>query len=78
MCGLRPLRGSLPLQLHLRPNRGKNLTIAEVDSEHCMACGLCSSVCRSNSIELTEDYTDEIVVDSLSDWLANKPIKDAA
>ena len=60
------------------PNRGKNLTIAEVDSEHCMACGLCSSVCRSNSIELTEDYTDEIVVDSLSDWLANKPIKDAA
>jgi len=60
------------------PNRGKNLTIAEVDSEHCMACGLCSSVCRSNSIELMEDYTDEMVVDSLSSWLTKKMAKDTA
>ena len=60
------------------PNRGKNLTIAEVDSEHCMACGLCSSVCRSNSIELMEDYTDESVVDLLSSWLTEESVKDAA
>ena len=60
------------------PNRGKNLTVAEVDSGHCMACGLCSSVCRSNSIELTEDYTDEMVVDSLSSWLTEKSVKDTA
>jgi len=60
------------------PNRGKNLTIAEVDSGYCMACGLCSSVCRSNSIELMEDYTDESVVDMLSSWLTEEPVKDAA
>jgi len=60
------------------PNRGKNLTIAEVDSGYCMACGLCSSVCRSNSIELMEDYTDESVVDLLSSWLTEEPVKDAA
>jgi len=43
-----------------------------------MACGLCSAVCRSNSIELTEDYTDESVVDSLSSWLTKKMAKDTA
>ena len=60
------------------PNRGKNLTIAEVDNGHCMACGLCSSVCRSNSIELMENYTDESVIDLLSGWLTEESVKDAA
>ena len=60
------------------PNRGKNLTIAQVDNGHCMACGLCSSVCRSNSIELTEDYTDEEVIDSLRNWLTEKLVKETA
>ena len=39
------------------PGRGRNVTVASVDTNVCMACGLCSATCRSNSIGLPDEFS---------------------
>jgi len=56
------------------PYRGM-VQIANVDPGLCMACGLCSAVCRSTSIRITEEYSDESVIENLWDWLQPQGVR---
>jgi heterodisulfide reductase subunit C len=48
---------------------GQARTVASVDANRCMACGLCAASCRSASIEVPGDYTNELVMSQVWDWL---------
>lgn len=50
------------------PYRGL-IQIAKVDAGLCMACGVCSAICRSTSIKIPEEYSDEILMENLWNWL---------
>jgi ferredoxin len=49
---------------------GHTRTLASVDPERCMACGLCAASCRSASIELKDQFSNEAVVDEMWEWLS--------
>jgi ferredoxin len=48
---------------------GRDKRIARVDSRLCMACGLCGALCRSASIEVTANCSNQALMDELREWL---------
>jgi len=49
--------------------RDETRTVARVDSNRCMACGLCAASCRSTSIGLPDEFSNEVLVTELWDWM---------
>jgi heterodisulfide reductase subunit C len=49
--------------------RGREVTVARVDPNRCMACGLCAASCRSTSIGLPDEFSNEVLVEELWDWI---------
>ena len=44
-------------------------TFASVDVDRCMACGLCAASCRSASIELSDGFSNEALMENLWEWM---------
>ncbi|MCJ7739012.1 MAG: 4Fe-4S binding protein, partial [Anaerolineae bacterium] len=49
--------------------RGRAITIARVDPNRCTACGLCAASCRSTSIGLPDEFSNESLVRDLWEWM---------
>ncbi|MCJ7736633.1 MAG: 4Fe-4S binding protein [Anaerolineae bacterium] len=49
--------------------RGRAITIARVDPNRCTACGLCAAGCRSTSIGLPDEFSNESLVGDLWEWM---------
>jgi heterodisulfide reductase subunit A len=59
---------AITIETRKLPYRG-SIPVAVVDPGLCMACGMCGAACRSNSISIPADYSDENVVESIWKWL---------
>jgi ferredoxin len=55
------------------PYRG-TIQVAEVDPGRCMGCGLCSAICRSTSIGVSKQDTDEEILDDLWAWIQRQEV----
>ena len=55
------------------PYRG-SIQIAKVDPGSCMSCGVCSAICRSTSIRISDQYSDEALMDNLWNWLIRQGV----
>jgi heterodisulfide reductase subunit C len=48
---------------------GYTHTFASVDAQRCMACGLCAAGCRSSSIELSDRFSSDVLMNDLWAWM---------
>jgi heterodisulfide reductase subunit C len=58
--------------------RDRTVTVARVDPNRCMACGLCAAGCRSTSIGLPDEFSNEVLVEELWDWIHRPAVEGAA
>ncbi len=56
------------------PYRG-SIPVAVVNPSLCMACGTCGAFCRSNSIGIPEDFSDNLVMNSIWNWLTPEGVQ---
>lgn len=45
-------------------------TVAKVGSSLCLGCGLCAANCRSTSIALKDEFSFELLVEEMWEWIA--------
>jgi heterodisulfide reductase subunit C len=55
---------------------GKERIVAKVNASRCMACGLCAAGCRSASIGLPEEFSNESLIEELWNWVQSSVLEE--